>query len=441
MTQAPAAANAAINPADFVSVIDNAYFPLQPGTSYITESPDGSTVGTFTVTRQTRVIDGVTCVVISDISTVDGELSEKTSDFFAQDKNGNVWYFGEETAEYENGQVVSTEGSWLAGVDGAAPGIVMEAAPKLGDSYDQENAPGVAEDHAAVIGVNQPVSTPYAEFGQALVTNETTPLDASSVEHKFYVKGIGFVQALDQVTGEVEQLVKIKLDGTSHADTINGNIGTDELNGHSGNDRLDGAGGSDVVSGGSGNDVLDGGQDQLADVLRGGTGDDRIAVRTADRAVGDAGNDLFNLFDNTHFGLIDGGAQSNGDLAHSKGDTLKFHGALDLTAPGISDHIAGIETLSMKGGHGHDSLTLNAADVLDLGAGHFDPQLCGKDTLGTGDAIRVDGNCGDQLNLTGGHWREVQASNAPNGYDVFTTHSGNGDLYVLVQDAVTVHTS
>src|SRR5689334_4379792 len=144
----------AVNPADFVSVIDNAYFPLQPGTTTITESPDGSAVGTFSVTRQTRVIDGVTCVVVSDIATVDGELIEKTSDFFAQDKAGNVWYFGEQTAEYENGQVVSTEGSWLAGVDGAAPGIIMEANPKVGDSYDQENAPGVAEDHAAVIAAN-----------------------------------------------------------------------------------------------------------------------------------------------------------------------------------------------------------------------------------------------------------------------------------------------
>ena len=430
-----------INPADFVSVIDNSYFPLQPGTTYITESDDGSTVGTFTVTRQTRVIEGVTCIVVSDISTVDGELSEKTTDYFAQDKNGNIWYFGEDTAEYENGQVVSTEGTWLAGVGGAEPGIVMEAAPKLGDSYDQENAPGVAEDHAAVIAVNQSVNTPYANFGQALVTNETTPLDASSVEHKFYVKGIGFVQAIDQVSGEVEQLVKIKFDGTSHADAITGKIGTDELNGRSGDDRLDGAGGSDVVNGGAGNDQLDGGKDSLADLLHGGLGNDVLFVRTADRAFGDAGNDIFRLYDNAHFGRIDGGSESNADLAHAKGDVLKFNGALDLTAPGLAAHVSGIETLSMRNGNAKDSLTLNAADLLELGDGHFDPALCGKDGLNVGAAVRVDGDACDRLNLTGGHWKEVNAGNVPDHYDLFVNHAGGNNVYVLVQDDVTVHTS
>jgi hypothetical protein len=334
--------------------------------------------------------------------------------------------------------VVSTEGSWLAGVDGAAPGIVMEAAPKLGDSYNQENAPGVAEDHAAVIGVNQAVSTPYADFGKALVTNETTPLDASSVEHKFYVKGIGFVSAIDQVTGEVENLVKIKFDGTAHADTIAGKLGTDELNGRAGDDRLDGAGGSDVVNGGAGKDQLDGGRDSLADLLHGGLGDDVLAVRAADRAFGDAGNDGFRLYDNAHFGAIDGGAQRNADLAHGKGDVLKFEGALDLTAPNLAARIDGIETLSMRDGHDKGSLTLNAKDVLDLGDGHFDPKLCGHDTFGKGDAVRVNGDHGDSLNLTG-QWTEVEARNAPQGYDVFAAHTAQGNAYVLVQEDVSVH--
>jgi Ca2+-binding RTX toxin-like protein len=428
-----------INPADFVPVIDNAYFPLAPGTTYITETPDGSLVDTFAVTRQTRVIDGVTCVVVSDIARQDGEIIEKTSDFFAQDKNGNVWYFGEQTAEYEDGKVVSTEGSWLAGVDNAAPGIIMEAAPKVGDSYDQENAPGVAEDHAAVIGLNRSVNVPYGAFDHALVTHETSGLEPSASENKVYVKGIGFVQAVDLVTGEVEQLVKIKQDGTSHADTLTGHAGTDELNGRAGNDRLDGAGGSDVVNGGSGNDRLDGGKDHVADILNGGDGDDRITVRAGDQAHGGAGNDLFLLLDDSHLGVIDGGGHGNVDLAHSQGDRLRFTGALDLTAPGLAGHVTGIETISMRNGHGGDALTLDAQDVLDLGSGSFDPACHGGHDPGPGDAVRINGNCGDRLNLAGCGWTEIEARNAPDGYDVYAAPTAHGTANVLVQEAVHVH--
>jgi hypothetical protein len=420
MAQGPATATAAINPADFVSVIDNSYFPLAPGTTYITESPDGSAVGTFAVTRQTRVIDGVTCVVVSDISTVDGELSEKTSDFFAQDKAGNVWYFGEQTAEYENGKVVSTEGSWLAGIDGAQPGIIMEAAPKVGDSYDQENTPGVAEDHAVVIADNKTVNVPYGNFTGALVTNETTALEPTASEHKVYVKGIGFVQAVDQVTGEVENLVKIKIDGTLHSDSLLGKAGTDALYGHGGNDKLDG------------------GNDKAADLLSGGSGNDILEVRTADRASGGVGNDLFHLHDNAHFGQIDGGDQRRSDLAGAKGDVLAFTGGLDLTAPDLAAHIKGIETLSMSNQNGKDTLTLNAGDVLDLGDGHFDPTLCGKDDRGAGDAVRIDGDHGDTLNLAGA-WTEIEARNAPENYDVFAAHTAKGDVYVLVNENISVH--
>jgi len=413
---------APINPTDFVSVIDNSYFPLEPGTTYVTESPDGSEVGTFTVTRQTRVIDGVTCVVVSDISTVDGALSEKTSDYFAQDRTGNVWYFGEATATYENGHVVSTEGSWLAGVDGAAPGIVMEAAPKVGDSYDQENAPGVAEDHAQVVSLGKSaIDVPYGQFDQALTTRETSGLEPTANELKSYVKGIGFVLAVDQVTGEVEQLVKIRIDGTSGADKLTGKSGPDELRGHDGNDRLDG------------------GHDHAADSLYGGAGDDRIAVRDGDRAYGGRGNDVFTLFD-AGFGTIDGGSQSSRDLAKTHGDILHFEG--HLTVHDVASRIAGIETISMKDGHGGDTLRLSAADVLDLGDGTFDPASCGHDHHGKGDAVRIGGDCGDQLTLTGGKWHEIDAGNAPRGTDVYVAQSATGhNSYVLVDEHVTVHAS
>jgi Ca2+-binding RTX toxin-like protein len=433
-----ATAGSAINPADFGGPIDNQYFPLEPGTTYVTQSTDGS-VDRFAVTRETRVIDGVTCTVISDIATVDGALEEKTSDYFAQDKTGNVWYFGEETATYENGHVVSTEGSWLAGVNGAEPGIIMEAAPKVGDAYAQENAPGVAQDQAQVLDLNQAVSTPYGSFGHALETNEFSPLDPpGSNEHKFYVKGVGFVQAIDQATGDTEQLVRIEKTGTAHADKLVGAAGVDELSGLAGNDRLDGHGGKDVLNGGAGNDWLDGGHDKAADILHGGAGDDTLVVRTADRAGGGAGNDLIHLLDNTHFGAIDGGDENNHNLAHSKGDVLQFSGALDLTASSVASRIHGIETLSMRG-HGHDHLTLNAGDILDLGTGTFDPHICHADKLGTGDAVRVEGHHGDQLSLTGGHWSEVHTGNAPDDARVFAAHAGAGNVYVLVEDHVSVH--
>lgn len=194
-----AAAATTINPADFVPVIDNPYFPLEPGTTFVTQSSEGS-VDTFEVTRQTKVIDGVTCVVVADTTTIGGHWAEKTLDYFAQDKDGNVWYFGESTMAIDNGHV-SKEGSWLAGVDGAQPGIIMEASPHKGDTYSQENAPGVAEDMATVTGLNESVSVPYGTFDHVLQTDETTSLEPLALEHKLYVSGVGFVQAIDTVTG------------------------------------------------------------------------------------------------------------------------------------------------------------------------------------------------------------------------------------------------
>jgi len=202
MTQANA-----VNPADFVSVIDNAYFPLQPGTTYITESPDGSAVGTFSVTRQTRVIDGVTCVVVSDIATVDGELSEKTTDYFAQDKHGNVWYFGEDTAELDrNGRITSREGTWLAGRDGAEPGIYMPAKPHVGQSGRQEYYRRHAEDRFRVAAVIRSVSGAPV----SVLTEETTPLEPGVVDNKLYVRGVGTVTELTVKGGsERNQLISV----------------------------------------------------------------------------------------------------------------------------------------------------------------------------------------------------------------------------------------
>jgi hypothetical protein len=134
---------------------------------------------------------GVECVVVDDRAWEGGKLIEKTYDWFAQDNKGTVWYFGEDTKEYENGKVVSTKGSWEAGVDGAKPGIIMPADPKVGQSYHQEYYPGEAMDMARVLSLNESVTVPYGSFDHALETKEWTPLQPVFFEKKYYVRGVG----------------------------------------------------------------------------------------------------------------------------------------------------------------------------------------------------------------------------------------------------------
>ena len=161
-----------------------------------------------TVTSDTKVILGVTCVVVRDTVYVgvDRTLEEDTIDWYAQDKFGNIWYFGENAVEYgPDGLIVGLGGSWMAGVDGAKPGIIMKANPQVGDLYRQEFALGTAEDMAQVIGLNQPTTTPIPNppgpFNNCLETKEFSPLEPDVVEHKFYAPGIGNVQTVDAITG------------------------------------------------------------------------------------------------------------------------------------------------------------------------------------------------------------------------------------------------
>ena len=425
-----------IDPADFVSVIDNPYLPLQPGTTLVYENPGNDAFGTFIVTRDTKVIDGVTCTVIHDIAYEDGEVTEDTFDYHAQDKFGNVWYFGEDTKEIEDGKVVSTEGSWRAGVDGAEPGIIMEAHPHVGDTYKQENAPGTAEDTAQVISFNGAADVPYGMFSDLLDTKEFSPLEPGVVEHKLYGLGIGVLDA-EENTGDFERLVKIIFDGTAGADMIDGKAGKDELNGLAGNDRLNGEAGSDIVKGGRGGDVISGGNDTDADILHGNQGHDHLFLRAGDKGYGGSGNDIITLFDPEDFGLVSGGA-GDSNLTKGRGDVLAFEGELDLTHNHRGDRVSGIETIAMHGA-GKDELTLSAHDILDLGGGTFDPTFSGPDKLGAGHAVRIDGGHGDEVTLTGGKWHEVEATNAPNGYDTYVRHTGSGDAYAMVQEDVQVH--
>jgi hypothetical protein len=204
-----------INPSDFTTTIDNKYFPLKPGTTFVYQgkTKNASERDVMTVTHSTKQIMGVKCVVVDDRVWAHGELSEKTFDWYAQDKKDNVWYFGENTEEYKNGKV-STEGSWEGGKDGAKPGIIMPANPKVGQTYRQEYLKGVAEDMAKVLDLNGSVKVPYSSFDHALVTKEWSPLEQGVVAHKYYGAGAGDVKEV-AVKGPLEtlELVDVKSNG------------------------------------------------------------------------------------------------------------------------------------------------------------------------------------------------------------------------------------
>jgi hypothetical protein len=184
------------DPSNFVAHIDNPYLPQTPGTVYRlrSETPEGVEINIITITRLTKMILGVAATVVHDQVFLNGELSEDTFDWEAQDKQGNVWYFGEDSKEIENGQVVSTEGSWQAGLNGARPGIIMLAHPKTGLAYIQEDAPDVAEDRAKALSLKSKVDVPYGSFDHCLQTLEWSLLEHGVREHKFYCPGVGFVE-------------------------------------------------------------------------------------------------------------------------------------------------------------------------------------------------------------------------------------------------------
>ena len=178
-----------IDPAHFTTRIDNEYFPMKPGTTFLYEG--GTEHSEMTVTHQTKEIMGVECIVVDHREWEGAMLIERTYDWFAQDKERTVWYFGEDTKEYENGEVVSTRGSWEAGVDGAKPGIIMPSDTKVGQSYHQEYYPGEAMDMAKVLSFDASVEVPYGSFDEVLETREWTPLQPGFSEKKYYVRGVG----------------------------------------------------------------------------------------------------------------------------------------------------------------------------------------------------------------------------------------------------------
>ena len=210
----PEAYNPEIVPSNFSTTINNPYFPLKPGTTFIYE---GQVAGgfehvEFAVTHTTRVIDGVTCLEIHDSVLLNGKLEEDTLDWFAQDTQGNVWYFGEATHEIVDGVITTVHGTFLAGQNGAKPGIIMKAHPAVGDYYRQEFDLGNAEDFAEVVNLHASIVVPYGSFSNVLNTFETTPLETGLHENKFYAPGVGQLATVNADTGLTVPLVAITME-------------------------------------------------------------------------------------------------------------------------------------------------------------------------------------------------------------------------------------
>ena len=198
------------DPANFSGhAIDNSLLSLVPHTRFVYE---GTTSAGFEhvvveVTTTTKVLLGVTCVEVHDTAFIDGALVEDTLDWYAQDAAGNVWYFGEDTKQMSGGVVVGTVGSWQAGLAGALPGVVMLAAPVLGVSYAQEDAPGVANDRARIVALADPVTVPWGAFPACLHTEDDSLLSPGVVEDKFYAPGVGLVLEIDDEGARVELIL------------------------------------------------------------------------------------------------------------------------------------------------------------------------------------------------------------------------------------------
>jgi hypothetical protein len=201
-----------LDPADFTVDVTNKYWPMKKGDRWLYEERDENGTVTrdeVTVLDQTEKINGIESLVVHDLATQDGVPIEDTTDWYAQDSAGNLWYLGEKTTEYENGQPSSTEGSWQYGVDGAQAGIMLPAEPTPGLQYRQEFLEGEAEDKAIVLSTNEQAQTPTGLYHDAVLTRDTTPLEPELVELKWYAPGVGPVLTLTP-SGEQtrEQLVE-----------------------------------------------------------------------------------------------------------------------------------------------------------------------------------------------------------------------------------------
>jgi len=200
-----------IDPRDFVKGVTNPFFPLVPGQTKVFEkvSDEGTERIEVTTTHDTKLILGVECLVVQDTVSLEGELIEDTEDYFAQDRSGNVWYFGELAMNFEDGELTDLDGSWRAGVDGARPGIVMKAAPAVGNVYRQEFLVNEAEDAARVTALGRTVSVPFGTLKGCVETLDFSPLEPGHLERKFFAPGVGLVLEINPETGERSELIAV----------------------------------------------------------------------------------------------------------------------------------------------------------------------------------------------------------------------------------------
>jgi hypothetical protein len=189
-----------IDPANFQAKVDHPYFPLEPGTTwkYVEKDKGQVAENIITVTPDKKTVMGVPCTVVHDVVKKEGRVAEDTYDWYAQDKDGNVWYFGETTKEISPGGAINTEGSWEGGVGTGQPGIIMPANPKPGKPYRQEYSPGHAEDMGQVVGTGEAVTVPAGSYSDTVKTKDWSLLEPGH-EHKWYAKGVGVVRS--QATG------------------------------------------------------------------------------------------------------------------------------------------------------------------------------------------------------------------------------------------------
>jgi len=203
-----------LDPANFSANITNPYWPMKPGTRWTYREVDekGRTqeVVVVATTATKKLANGITARVVRDTAQKGGQIVEDTVDWYAQDSTGNVWYMGEDTAEFEKGKVVSRAGSFEAGKNGALPGIIMPAEPQVGQHYRQEYLKGEAEDNGDVLALKQMVEVPTGRYEKSVLTRDTSPLEPTVAEYKLYAPGAGLVLTLDVSGGSGrETLVKI----------------------------------------------------------------------------------------------------------------------------------------------------------------------------------------------------------------------------------------
>lgn len=205
--------NPVIDPDNFVSQVDNPYFTLKLGTKFIYENKTAESLERIEVviTHETKKVLSVITTVVWDRVWLDNQLVEDTKDWYAQDKEGNVWYFGEEVANFEDGKLKDHKGAWEAGVDGALPGIIMPADPQVGHSYRQEYYIGVAEDMGEIAALSKKVTVPYGTFANCLQTRDWSAIDKSANEYKYYCPDVGFVVLEEQVADNKDRVELVRV--------------------------------------------------------------------------------------------------------------------------------------------------------------------------------------------------------------------------------------